>query len=282
MITFENFAFRYGSNPVFENVNTTLTPGHICGILGRNGTGKSTLLYNIAGLLYPTSGSIRVNGFDPSRREAKFLEDIFMVPEEFYLPNISIRALLKYYGAFYPKFDPRQFQEYIETFEIPSGSRLRGMSYGQKKKLFIAFGVAANTSILLMDEPTNGLDILGKVQLRKIIARAASAERTILISSHQIKDLENLIDVLLVINDREILLNEEMDSLARKLTFEISFDEVDLADVLYAERLLTGNAIVSRNLSQEESKVDLELLYKATLADPAKMKATLNVMKETV
>lgn len=275
MIAFENFAFQYGSNLVFDHVNTILKPGHICGILGRNGTGKSTLLYNIAGLLYPSSGNIRVNGFNPSLREANFLADIFMVPEEFYLPNISIPSLMKYYGAFYPRFDHRQFREHIETFEIPAGSLLRGMSYGQKKKLFIAFGIAANTSILLMDEPTNGLDILGKVQLRKIIAGAASAERTILISSHQIKDLENLIDVLLVINDREILLNEEIDSLARKLTFDISFDEVDHAEVLYAERVLTGNAIVSRNLSQEESRVDLELLYKATLADPAKMKATL-------
>lgn len=272
MISVRNFSFKYGKFPVFAGISTTLTAGHIYGVLGKNGTGKSTLLYNIAGLLYPSSGKITVNGHDPSKREPAFLQDVFMVPEEFYLPNISVGAFLKYYSVFYPKFDQEAFHRYMEMFEVPLNSLLQGMSYGQKKKVYISFGVATNTSVLLMDEPTNGLDIISKGQFRKVIAAAATDNKILMISSHQVKDLENLIDEVVILDDTAIVLKENLDRVARKLNFKISFDESELSTALYSESVLRGNTLVVRNTEEEESKVDLELFYKATMSDPEKMK----------
>lgn len=280
MIAIQDLHFHYGKNHVFKGVSTTLEPGHVCGILGKNGTGKSTLLYAIAGLLYPKGGSIHVNGFVPSRREPGFLEDIFMVPEEFHLPNISISDFVKYHSPFYPNFDKSAFYDFVESFDIPPDSLLQGMSYGQKKKVFISFGVASNVSVLLMDEPSNGLDIISKGQLRKVIAGAATDSRTILISSHQVQDLENLIDEVLILNDTEILLKQSLDAVSRKLLFKISFDPDDLKDALFSESILRGNTIVALNTEATESNVDLELLYKAAMADPKKMKSILNSHQE--
>jgi len=226
-------------------------------------------------LLYPKQGKISVNGHDPSKRSTQFLEDIFLIAEEFYLPNISVQSFVRYYSPFYPKFDHDVFEQCINSFNIPSNSLLQGMSYGQKKKVYISFGVATNVSVLLMDEPTNGLDIISKNQLRKVIAGAASSEKTILISSHQVKDLENLIDEVVILDSTSIVLKENIDHISRRLTFRISFDEVDLHDALYAESVLKGNTIVARNNDHLESNVDLELLYKATMADPAKMNLVL-------
>lgn len=269
MISIRDFCFTYGRNVVFRNVSTTLTPGHIYGVLGKNGTGKSTMLYNIAGLLYPKRGRISVNGRDPSRREPGFLQHLFMVPEEFYLPNISIPAFVRNYGAFYPRFDAGAFKGFLDLFEIPLGSSLQHMSYGQKKKVYISFGVATNTSVLLMDEPTNGLDILSKSQLRKVIASAASDDKIIMISSHQVKDLENLIDEIVILGDTSIILKESLDSISKRLSFKVSFEEADLQHAIYSESALRGNIIVARNHDNTEGKVDLELLYKATMSDPA-------------
>ena len=275
MISIRDFHFSYGKTPVFAGVSTTLTEGHIYGILGKNGTGKSTLLYNIAGLLYPRQGRISVNGKDPSKRHPEFLQDIFMVPEEFYLPNISIRAFVKCYSPFYPKFDRDAFAHHLSLFDVPIESKLQGMSYGQRKKVYIAFGVASNVSVLLMDEPTNGLDIISKNQLRKVMAGAATDERIFLISSHQVKDLENLIDEVLILDGTAIVLKENLNHIAKKLAFRISFNEDDLREALYAESVLKGNTIVTRNKDNGESHVDLELLYKATMADPARMRTAL-------
>ena len=276
MITINDFHFSYGKNCVFSGVTTSLTPGHIYGLLGKNGTGKSTFLYNVAGLLYPDRGVITVGQHNPFERRPEFLEDIFLIPEEFYLPNISIAAFLKYYSPFYPNFDHDAFAAYINSFDIPVGSLLQGMSYGQKKKVYISFGLAANTCVLLMDEPTNGLDILSKTQLRKLIASAATPEKIMVISSHQVKDLENLIDEVLILDGTDIVLKDSIDRIGQKLSFKITFDETELEGVLYSERVLKGNTIVTRNVDEEESRVDLELLYKATMADPAKMKYVLS------
>ena len=193
MISIDNLSFAYKKKPVFDGLNLEFKAGHVYGLLGRNGTGKTSLLRNIAGLLFPKKGSITVNGCTPSKRLPIFLEDVFMVPEEFYLPDIPIATYIKNYAPFYPRFDNDKFNKYISVFEIPADSTLQNMSYGQKKKVLLAFAVATNARVLLMDEPTNGLDIMSKSQFRKILAEALDEERCIIISTHQVKDLENLL-----------------------------------------------------------------------------------------
>ena len=275
MISIENLHFSYSKSPVFKGISTHLEAGHVYGILGKNGTGKSTLLHLISGLLFPSNGKLTVMGYTPGQRKPSFLADIFMVPEEFHLPNISIVDFIDLNAPFYPKFNRNQFFGYIEGFGIPE-STLQAMSYGQKKKVLISFGLATNVSVLLMDEPGNGLDIVSKSQLRKMIAGAVDGNKCLLISSHQVKDLENLIDDVLIIDDTRIILKQSLQKIASKLSFRISFDPEDLHHALYSEPLLRGNTLVTPNIEGEESNIDLEILYKAAMADPEKLQAVMS------
>ena len=263
MIDIQNLHFAYRKKPVFTGLSLRLQPGHIYGLLGKNGTGKSTLLRNIAGLLFPDKGKIDVLGFTPGKRQPSFLQEVFMVPEEFYLPDVPLWHLVQYHAPFYPKFNQAQFEKYIAEFEIPSGSTLQNMSYGQKKKVLISFGLASNAAMLLMDEPTNGLDIMSKSQFRKVMAGTLDEKKCIVISTHQVKDLENLIDRITIIDEGKILFDQTVDAISRKLSFQISFDSEEIAQALYGESSLRGAANISRNTAGEESKLDLELLYKA-------------------
>lgn len=265
MISIRNLQFTYKRKPVFEGLNLEFQPGHVYGVLGKNGTGKSSLLRNIAGLLQPKSGTIQVNGFTPFDRLPKFLQDIYMVPEEFHLPDIAIDAFIKHYAPFYPRFDAEKFRSYMQTFQIPGDSTLQNMSYGQKKKVLISFALATKAKILLMDEPTNGLDIMSKSQFRKVLAEALDDDRCIVISTHQVKDLENLIDRVTIIDDGKIIFDRNVEEIAQKLSFRFAYDDADVKAAIYSETSLTGNVIVTANTDREEGKLDLELLYKAII-----------------
>jgi len=267
MVFIENLHFSYPGKEVFCGLNLQIKQGYIYGLLGKNGTGKSTLLFNIAGLLFPRAGSIKVINYNPAERQPALLQDIFLIPEEFYLPDISIAKFVKHTSPFYRWFDDELFSAYLREFGIPDSGNLQNLSYGQKKKVLISFGIAANTSLLLLDEPTNGLDIEGKSQLRKIIAGAFDEKKSIVISSHQVKDLENLVDRVIILDSGEIVLNESIQRIASKLLFKISFDPSESASAIYSEPLLRGNAVILLNNGDGESKTDLELLYKATLAN---------------
>ncbi len=269
MINIQNLHFAYRKKPVFTGLSLQLQPGHIYGLLGKNGTGKSTLLRNIAGLLFPDNGKIEVLGFMPGKRQPAFLQEIFIVPEEFYLPDVPLQHLVNHHAPFYPKFNATQFEKYIKEFEIPADNTLQNMSYGQKKKVLISFGLASNASLLLMDEPTNGLDIMSKSQFRKVMAGALDDNKCIVISTHQVKDLENLIDRITIIDEGKILFDQTVDAISRKLSFRISFDSDEVKQSLYSESSLRGSAIIAANTEGEESKLDLELLYKAIILNGA-------------
>lgn len=271
MISVQNLHFAYKKKKVFNGLSLQLQPGYIYGLLGKNGTGKSTLLRNISGLLFPDEGTITVNGEVPGKRTPSFLQDVFIVAEEFFLPNITTEKLVKYNAPFYSKFNREQFNRYLVEFEIPVDNTLQNMSYGQKKKVLISFGLACNTSVLLMDEPTNGLDIMSKSQFRKVIAGALNENKCIVISTHQVKDLENLIDRITIIDEGKILFDQTIDNITRQLHFKISFDSDEVKQALYSESSLKGNAIISRNLEGEESRLDLEMLYKAIITNGQKI-----------
>lgn len=267
MISIRNLSFAYRKKPVFDGLSLQFEAGHVYGLLGKNGTGKSSLLRNIAGLLYPQKGRISVNGLTPSERLPVFLEDVFMVPEEFYLPDIPVPAFTKHYAPFYPRFNSSRFNNYMSVFEIPAHSTLQSMSYGQKKKVLISFALATNARVLLMDEPTNGLDIMSKSQFRKILAEALDEERCIIISTHQVKDLENLIDRITVIDEGKILFDENVEAITKKLSFRFAYNQEEAETAFYSESSLMGHVIVAPNIDGEESKLDLELLYKAIVTN---------------
>lgn len=271
MVSIQDLYFSYKKKAVFNGLNLEFSAGHVYGLLGKNGTGKSTLLRNMAGLLYPRRGNIRVREFTPAHRHPAFLQDMFLVPEEFYLPDVSVQEFIKHQAPFYAGFDARKFAGYISTFQIPVDSTLQNMSYGQKKKILISFALATNARLLLMDEPTNGLDIMSKSQFRKVLAEALDDQRCIIVSTHQVTDLENLIDRITVIDDGKILFDQNVADITRKLSFRFAYDDAEVRDAIYSETSLKGAVVVVPNAGEEETKLDLELLYKAIVTDSKKI-----------
>ncbi|HRN58371.1 MAG TPA: ABC transporter ATP-binding protein [Agriterribacter sp.] len=276
MVSVQNLHFGYSKKKVFTGLSLQLQPGFIYGLLGKNGTGKSTLLRNIAGTLFPDTGSITVGNHVPGKRKPSFLQDVFMVAEEFFLPDITPARLAKYNAPFYPKFNYDQYNRYLIEFEIPIDNTIQSMSYGQKKKTLISFGLACNTALLLMDEPTNGLDIMSKSQFRKVIASALDENKSIIISTHQVKDLENLIDRITIIDEGKILFDQTIEQITHNLNFKISFDPEEIQQSLYNEPSLKGNAVITRNAMHEESRLDLEMLYKAIIVNRDKIHSAFN------
>ena len=264
MITIKNLNFSYKrTKPIFRDLNLHLHAGHIYGLLGKNGAGKSTLLKNMVGLIYADAGEIKILGEDVKQRKPSLLQEICFIQEELYLPNVSVKDFIKANACFYPNFDENYFYELFEEFSIPTDQKLGRMSYGQKKKFIISFGLATNTKIVVMDEPTNGLDIPSKAQFRKILAGAMSDDRVIIISTHQVRDLENLIDSVIVLDQHKIVLNQSIQTISDRLHFK---KVLELShDILYAEQGIGAYNVISSNSDFEDSKIDLELLFNATI-----------------
>lgn len=275
MIKINNLNFGYSKRQLlFKNLSMQLSNGHIYGLLGKNGAGKSTLLKNLAGLVYAQGGTVDVMGYDPAKRQPALLQQICFVPEEFYLPSVKIDTYLKANAAFYPNFDHAYFTALLEEFDIPVGQKLINMSYGQKKKVIIAFGLATNAKLIIMDEPTNGLDIPSKAQFRKIMASALTEDKCIIISTHQVRDLDNLIDTVIMVDENSIALKASVEEITNKLCFK-RLKELD-ETVIYAEPSLSGYNAVVANYHNEDSKLDIELLFNAVLAEKSKLKPIFN------
>ncbi|MVM37718.1 ATP-binding cassette domain-containing protein [Spirosoma sp. HMF3257] len=272
MIKLRNVSFGYKRNrPLYKNLNLTLSPGSIYGLLGPNGAGKSTLLRLLSGLLYPQAGKLQVGEYVPGDRQPAFLEDIFLVPEEFYLPPVRIRQFIGSNAPFYPRFDHTQMMRYIQEFGLTDDQKLNELSYGQKKKVLIGFGLATNTAVLLLDEPTNGLDIPSKSQFRRLVASAADEHRTVVISTHQVRDLETLIDPIVVLSDQVIALNASVEEITARLWFGMVSELDNSRPILYSERAVGGYALVAENPMGEPSRLDLERLFNAVQAEPARI-----------
>jgi ABC-2 type transport system ATP-binding protein len=268
MIDIEQLTFGYRSKQtVLENLTLKLSPGHIYGLLGRNGAGKSSLLHHICGLLFPQSGKCLVAGEKPQRRDPGFLQQIYLLPEEVYVPNVSIKSYLDIYASFYPSFNYGLFYNILKEFDIPAENTLHGMSYGQKKKVMISFALATQAKILLMDEPTNGLDIPSKKQFRKIIAGTLVDEQIVIISTHQVRDLDSLIDHVLVLEDKRIIVNESIDRITEKLVFKQVMQLDEVSAPVYSEGGLKGHAVMALNTQHEHSKMDMEIFFNAVLAE---------------
>jgi len=281
MIEIEDLTFGYSRKKIlFEDLNLSLKPGHIYGLLGKNGAGKSTLIKNITGLAFPKKGSCRINGVDTSLRLPETLGRIFLIPEEIYLPAVPVKVFVKNTAVFYANFNHAQFHHYLTEFDLDKEIVISSLSFGQQKKVMIAFALAANTEVLIMDEPTNGLDIPSKVQFRKIIAGSLSVERCIIISTHQVRDLDNLIDTLIVIHERKIVLNSTVDDIADKVLFT-TLSSIDNQNVIYFETSVNGYDVIIPNQSARSSKVNLELLFNALISNNSeiviKLKQTVHV-----
>lgn len=265
MIEINDITFRYPGtqNNVYEGFSLTLPESKVYGLLGKNGTGKSTLLYLISGLLRPSAGSVKVDGNEASRRLTDMLREVFIVPEEFALPRTTLDDYVLLNSRFYPRFSKDVLVRCLHDFELPLSLRLDSLSMGQKKKVYMAFALAANTRLLLMDEPTNGLDIPSKSQFRKVVASNMTDDRTIIISTHQVHDVEQLLDHILIVGDNRMMLNASTADIAASYVFGTRRQGDDLSDALYSEYGVTGNAVVAPRGDKAETPINLELLFNA-------------------
>ena len=264
MINVNNISFKYAGQKrlVFDDFSIQLEENRIYGLLGKNGTGKSTLLYLLSGLLRPAKGTVSCDGIATYKRQAEMLSDVFLVTEEFEMPAICLSEYVKLYKPFYPHFSEEILQRCLSDFEMTSDVHLGELSMGQRKKAYISFAMATNTKYLLMDEPTNGLDIPSKSQFRKVIAQHMTDDRTVIISTHQVHDVELLLDHVLILDQRSVLLNASMQDIMDQYTFEYRTPQQMDAEVLYAEPTLQGNAVVAKRKEGDvETQVNLELLF---------------------
>ena len=261
MIEIHNLAFSYGAKEVLRNINLSLEPGRIYGLLGENGVGKTTLLTLLCGLKRPSVGSIEADGRNPYRREPAFLSDLYYLPDE--CPPFSDRAFAwaKSRGCFWPMFSLDRFSELMALFEVDASQKMNTMSAGQLKKTHISFALACSTKYLLMDEPTNGLDIPSKAQFRSAILKYTPEDSTIVISTHQVRDLENVIDPIIILDRQDVLLNASLEEISQKLHFD--YGTVLHPESLYSEQLPGGFIQVYPNVGQEDSKVNIEALFNA-------------------
>lgn len=272
MISLQHLNFSYSKGqPVLENLHLNFQPGRIYGLLGRNGAGKSSLLYNICGLLFPDAGTCRVIGFTPSRREPAFLRQVYLLPEAFHLPDMDIKQYLRLFAPFYPSFDHTAFEKYLEVFEVPQRRSLQALSHGQQKKVLISFALATCAKVLMMDEPTNGLDIPSKRQFRKVIAGCLRDDQCMIISTHQVKDLDSLIDEVLILEDNRIILKEPVGRITEKLSFRQVMSLEETESPLYSEGALRGYAVVTVNRKEEQSRLDMEMFFNAMMVEKEKI-----------
>ena len=270
MISISDLSFGYQSAaPLFTEMVLKMSGGGIYGLLGKNGAGKTTLLKLVAGLLFPDSGQCEVMGFRPQHRWPEFLQEVYMIPEEFYVPSIPARRYEQLYAPFYPRFDKVLFNTYLDEFEINQGHKLSALSYGQKKKFLLAFGLATDCKLLILDEPTNGLDIPTKSLFRKFLASAIRDERCFIISTHQVRDMEQLIDPVIIIDDGRIIFNQSTALIQKHLSCHIQTERPEGDNILYSEKVLGGHCVVVPNTTDEETTLDLEVLFNTAISNPA-------------
>ena len=269
MLNVKDLTFSYKRNTQLLNLlNFEITPGGVYGLLGKNGSGKSTLLYLMTGLMFPQSGTVTVDGKEARKRLPETLQKLYLLPEEFDLPPVSVDDYVKRNAAFYPCFSREQFDSYLTIFELERVKNLSQTSMGQKKKYLVCFALATNTQLLFMDEPTNGMDIPSKSQFRKAIASGMSDERSIIISTHQVRDLESMIDRVLILHNHKMLLNESTIRIAEKLEFLRSTAKEDLEGCIYSAFTPSGFVGVRPNASGLETPVDLEVLFNSAISHP--------------
>jgi ABC-2 type transport system ATP-binding protein len=280
MIELSNMCFAYSKNKtIFENLSLNLEGGHIYGLLGKNGAGKTTLLKNIAGLRFPKSGNCKVFGMESKERRAEMLEDVYFLSEEIWLPEVSIPMYLKMFAGSYPKFNSDFFNRCLNEFEINSEDKLKNMSFGQRKKVAISFALATQCKILIFDEPTNGLDIPSKGQFRKLAAEVIDADRCIILSTHQVRDLESLIDTIIILDNKKILLDNTVDQICKRLIFKTLLSLDNQPDLLYSEFTPKGYIAVTKNGNGTESKIDLEVLFNMSTQNPDLIKQLFTIKR---
>ena len=277
MIEINNLSFSYGTVRVLENISLKVSEGNIYGLLGENGVGKTTLLTLLCGLKRPEAGTITVDGRNPFDREPSLLADQFYLPDEVVPVHARAIDFAMEHGVFWPRFDLEIFRTILSEFEVEPEQRMDAMSAGQLKKAWISFALACNAKYYYLDEPTNGLDIPSKAQFRKAVTKYTSEDSALIISTHQVRDLENIIDPIIILDNQAVLVNASMQEISEKLYFDYGTELQPGA--LYLEQTPGGCIQVYPNTTGEESKVNVEAFFNTVHAHKDLVKPMFNSEK---
>ena len=269
MIQIDNLNFGYKKDTLFENISLNLNSGHIYGLLGLNGAGKSTFLRLIAGLQFPIDGKINVLDYEPAKRLPSFLSQLFVLPESVVVPDVTDQEYINIRAPFYTDFDAEHMQRCLSEFEVPRGRKLSTLSHGQQKKFLLSFGLACRSKLLMLDEPTNGLDIPSKSIFRRLVAESFTDDQTFIISTHQIHDLQSLIDSIVVLHEGNVLFKQSIEDVSENLRMTVSSTKPGAeAGLLYSEQTIGGYANLWQDAQAPDAQINLELLFKAVIAKP--------------
>ena len=264
MISIQQLTFHYKKQQaLFSDLSFQQENGSITGLLGKNGAGKSTLLKLMAGLLRPQTGQLTINSFKPFDRLPDFLSNVFMVPEEFSFPPVTIDCYVKATAPLYPNFGYEKMDKILHEFELDRKKNINRLSHGQRKKFLIAFALATNCRLLILDEPTNGLDIPSKSLFRKILVSSVTEEQLVLISTHQVKDIDTIIDRIVLLDEGEIVFNDEIMNISQKWQFKMVPTLTSIAEPIYHEKCPGGYRIICPAGDEDETDIDIELLFNA-------------------
>ena len=272
MVSTSNLQFGYGKELLFRDLTLGLRPGNIYGLLGKNGAGKTSLLRILAGQLFRSAGECEVFGVNPAERSPDMLSRIFYLPEEYYVPSVTQKQYLSMYAPFYPGFEMGRFDDLTTEFELPADKKLSEYSYGQKKKFLIAFGLASGCKLILLDEPTNGLDIPSKSQFRRLVASSILDDQVYLISTHQARDMENLIDPVIIVDDGAIIFHADMETISRTISARVTPAPPAGQASLYSEKTLGGYCTVTARDGDADTDIDLELLFNAVVDEDGRVR----------
>lgn len=286
MVSAAGIAYSYPkAPPLFQELSVEIEPGGIVGLLGSNGAGKTTLLKLIAGVLFPNAGSVRLSGEPVVPRRPHVQAEIAYVPEQFAVPSVTVGNYARWYAPYYPRFDRERFRDYLRRFEVAGAQSLPKHSYGQQKKFLIAFALASDAKLVILDEPTNGMDIPSKQEFRRLIVEAASDQRTVIVSTHQVRDVERLIDPIIVLEDGKVAFKAAMETITDGTELR-QFDAIEQAreaDALATDtRLGQTIALVARDATGGEpvgGSVDLELLFSAAVNRPDALNSACGGMR---
>lgn len=269
MIEITNLDFSYPrKRQVYKDLNLSIKEGSICGLLGLNGAGKTTLLNLIAGFLIPQDGSCKIFNREASKREPEMLKEIFFVSDTSNIPYPTISAFCKLFAGFYPRFDKDFFELCMSEFKVSSFTNLRDLSFGDKHKAMLSFALTTRCRLLLFDEPTNGLDIPSKATFRKLVASSLGENQMIVMATHQLRDLDTLMDRIVIEHQGQIVLNESIGRISENLLFGINENLIVKEDLLYVTNSFARNQTVSINQTNQPGQVDIELLFNAAISNP--------------
>ncbi|HMU67530.1 MAG TPA: ABC transporter ATP-binding protein [Cellvibrionaceae bacterium] len=248
----QNLSKQYGQKNVLDGIDLTIAPGRIVGLIGPNGAGKTTLLKGILGLT-PIEGELRVLGYNPYRQRTAMLEKVSFIADTAILPRwLKVSEALTYVEGVHPKFNRSKALDFLAKTQIQPAQTIQNLSKGMITQLHLALIMAIDSQLLVLDEPTLGLDILYRKQFyESLLNDYYDAQKTLLITTHQVEEIEGMLTDILFINQGKITLNSPMEDLPKRFAIlQAEPDKVETAKALnpiYSRSLLGSDYLLFEN-----------------------------------